>query len=226
MPADLPEPIQLDRTEVKEDAGDRLESARRILFLFVLFAFLNTAIIIASWPHFPPANMVMIATTEAVLAAFVLSVAGWSWSRARGNQQHYATRTRITWKLSCRDVEHSWDVTGFGPCEGWRDVRVACTRLPKRKGKWLAVPGLRVLVDNGERALASKKLSESEDSGHLRITDKFGKPLRIMLTQERPEEASLDEPWEVEITVESDPNPPDTLTATALASGVGEATHD
>lgn len=93
-------------------------------------------------------------------------------------------------------------------------------KLPGRQGKWLAVPRLRVFVDNGEHVLATKEIGTGEDSGSLQFTDTFGKPLRVMLSQNNSDEASLDEAWEVEITVESDPNPPETLTATPLASGV------
>lgn len=216
-PPSLPEPIQLERTKVEEVSRDNTESAQRFMVILIVFAILNAVILIAFWQLLPPGGMVFLALAEVMTAVFVLSFAAGRWRHAHRNQHQYATRTRITWTLRCRDVYHSWNVDGWGPGEGWRDLRIECMKLPKRPGKWLAVPRLRVFVDNGERALASKELGTGEDSRGMRVTDKFGKPLRILLSQSRPDEASLDEPWEVEISVLGDANPPDTPTATPLA---------
>ena len=220
MPDSLPEPIKVERTKVEEVSQSKVEAARRTLSILIVFAILNAVILAAFWRFFPPGGMVFLATAELVIAAFVLSFATVQLRHAQRNQHLYATRTRISWALRCRDIHHTWNVEGWGPCEGWRDVRIQCMKLPGRQGKRLAVPRLRVFVDNGEHVLATKEIGAGEDSGSVRFTDTFGKPLRIMLSQNNSDEASLDEAWEVEITVESDPNPPETLTATPLASGV------
>lgn len=222
MPDSLPEPIEVERTNVEEVSHSKTEAARRTLLIFIVFVILNAVILAAFWRFFPPGGMVVLAAAEIVIAAFVLSYATVQLRHAQRNQHQYATRTRISWTLRCRDIEHTWNVEGWGPCEGWRDVHIQCMKLPRRPGKWLAGPRLRVFVDNGEHVLATKEMGTGEDSGSLRFTDKFGKPLRVMLSHDNPDEASLDEAWEVEITVESDPNPPEQLVATALAAGVKE----
>ncbi len=214
-----PEAIEVERTKVEEVSQNKVESARRILSILIVFAILNAVILAAFWRFSPPGGMIFLVTAELVVAAFVLSFATIQLRQAQRNQHKYATRTRISWTVRCCDIYHTWNVEGWGPCEGWRDVRIQCMKLPGRRGKWLAVPRLRVFVDNGEHVLATKEIGAGEDSGGLRFTDTFGKPLRVMLCQDNPDEASLDQAWEVEITVESDPNPPETLTATPLASG-------
>lgn len=225
MTESTPPPIELLRTEVQENAATSADTMRWYFRLAVGVSALMPLGILATWLMAPPNMVLPVALVQVVWMAIALTVLGLFWQRARKDLPNYANQTRITWKLECRDIEHSWDIEGLGPCEGWRRVAVRCVRLPKRQGKMLEVPMLNVMVDNGEKTLARGRLSEKGNTQHVALVDKAGKPIRIMISHDRREDASDELPWAVEVLVQGDPNPPQTLTATALVSGVREAEH-
>lgn len=226
MTESTPPPIELLRTEVRENAATSADTMRWYFRLAVGVSALIPLAILATWLMAPPNMVLPVALVQVVWIAIALTVLGLFWQRARKHLPNYANQTRITWRFECRDIEHSWDIEGLGPCEGWRHVAVRCVRLPKRQGKMLAVPMLNVMVDNGEKTLARGRVSEKGNNQYVALVDKAGKPIRIMITHDDPEHASDEFPWEVEVKVQGDVNPPDSLTATALALGVGEAKHD
>lgn len=225
MAENTPPPIELPRTKVEENASTRADSMRRLFLFVVALAVLMPLGILTTWFMAPPDVFIVVMSMQIAWVVVALAVTGLMWMRARKNLPNYANQTRITWAMECRDIEHSWDVEGLGPCEGWRHVAVRCVRLPKRQGKMLAVPSLKVMVDNEEKSLASRKLQEKGNTQSVALVDKAGKPIRIMISHDRPEDASDELPWAVEVLVQGDPNPPETLTATPLASGLNEAEH-
>lgn len=206
MDESTPPPVELPRSKVEENAPTAADTARLYSLLAVGLAVLMPLGILATW-FFVPADMfVMVMSMQIAWVVLALAGTGFMWKRARGE---------------CRDTAHSWDVVGLGPCEGWRRVAVRCVRLPKRQGKRLAVPALRVMVDNEDRSLASGTIAPNDKRASIACVDKAGRPVRIMLSHERAEDASDEFPWLVEIAVQSDPNPPETLVATAVAAGNG-----
>lgn len=226
MAESTPPPIELPRTKVEENASTGADTARWFFLLAVGVSVLMPLGILATRFMAPPNMFVVIMSMQITGVAVVLTVTGLMWMRARNNLPNYANQTCITWKLECRDIENSWDVVGLGPCEGWRHVAVRCVRLPKRQGKMLAVPSLKVMVDNEEKSLASRKLQEKGNTQSVALVDKAGQPIRIMISHDDPEHASDELPWEVEIIVQGDANPPETLTATPLRLGDSGTPHD
>lgn len=219
---DVPATVSVSRTKVEEDAPTRVDSARWLFFVAVGLAVVMPLGILATRATVPPDVFLMVMSMQIGVVVIALGVSGLLWHMARKNFSNYATRTRVTWTLESREIEGSLDVSGLGPCEGWRDVTIMCVRLPKRRGKMLAMPSLRVMVDNEEQSLASGTLRDGGKKQDLSLVDKAGKPIRFMISHAEPEDASDELPWEVEISVQGDPNPPETLVATALAAGIEE----
>ena len=220
MTESTPPPTELLRTEVQENAATSADTMRWYFRLAVGVSALVPLAILATWLLAPPNMVLPVAIMQIAWVAIALTVLGLLWKRARKDLPNYANQTRITWRFECRDIEHSWDIEGLGPCEGWRRVAVRCVRLPKRQGKMLAVPALTVMIDNEDRSLASGRMSPGSNNEYVTRVDKDGKPIRIMLSHDDPEHASDELPWEVEIVVQGDANPPETLVATPLPSGV------
>ncbi len=215
--------ITLPRTEFIEQAKTKADSART-LFLFVV-GFATLLPIAAIVTHFTvPRNVFFLFLAFQITMTLVcMGVAGFFWYRAHKNLPNYASRVRAAWNLKCRDIEHAWDVEGLESCEGWRDVAIECVRLPKRKGKMLAIPSLKVMVDNERRSLLSRELQDSDNNISVSFTDKDNRPLRIMIAQAKPDAASDELPWEVKISVRGDPNPPETLVASPVDTGKPDA---
>lgn len=221
MDESTPPPVELPRSKVEENAPTAADTARLYFLLAVGLAVLMPLGILATW-FFVPADMfVMVMSMQIAWVVLALAGTGFMWKRARGDLTNYANQTRIIWTLECRDTAHSWDIAGLGPCEGWRRMAVTCVRLPKRQGKWLALPALKVTVDNEDRPLASGTIAPNDKRASIACVDKAGRPVRIMLSHQRAEDASDEFRWLVEIAVQGDPNLPETLVATAVAAGNG-----
>jgi hypothetical protein len=213
----MPAPFTLQQTKVEVHAKTRVDSARRFFLIVLAFAALLPLGLWFVSLRVPANTFVLFVGLQGGMTVLALIATGYFWYRAHKNLPNYATQTRITWTIGCRDIEHSWDIGGLGPCEGWRDVVVRCVQLPKRGGKMLAMPAMKVMIDNDGQSIAQGKIAPNDKHRHLGRVDKAGKPIRIMLSHDRPEDASDELPWEVEISVQGDPNPPETLTARPLA---------
>ena len=221
-------PIQLISDKQENSVPGAIRSARWLFsFALVLAALIPVGMWIMNNVGNPiPTDMLhLLMLLQAFVGVLMLAYAGLRWHRAKRNQGRYLGTTLMHWTFRCDDIECAWDVSGFDACEGWREVGVLCRRLPKRRGKVLAVPQLKVSITNEDSELASGKISQSGKIDRIGIIDGEGKPMRIMISHVKPEDASTDQPWEVEITLFGDPTPPTTLSATPLDLSVGEVSH-
>lgn len=212
-----PPSIELLRTSVQENAPSGADTARWYFLIALGISMLMPLGTLAAWFTVPPNMFVLVVSMQVAWVLVALTATGLFWMRARKRLPNYANQTRNIWTLACRDVEHSWEVAGLGSCEGWRRVAVRCVRLPKRQDKMLAVPALKVEIYDDEKAIASGRILENGNTQHVGLLDKAGKPLRIMIAHDRPEHASDEFPWEVEVMVQGDANVPETLVATPSA---------
>lgn len=215
----LPNAITLPRTEFEEQAKTRADSARRFFLLTLGLAAVVPIIVLVMRSFVQPDVFLMMMSIQIGGAVICVAVAGIYWWRMHKTLPNYASRVRATWNLESSDTEHAWDVEGLGACEGWRDVAIECVRLPKRRGKMLAIPSLAVMVDNEQRSLVSRELRDTDKGRTIFVTDKDNRPLRIMISHAKPEEASDELPWEVKISVQGDPNPPEKLVAEPMDTG-------
>lgn len=215
--------ITLPRTEFIEQAKTKADSARTLFLLVVGFAALLPIAAVVMHFTVPRDVFFFFLAFQITMTLICMGVAGFFWHRAHKNLPNYASRVQAAWNLECRDIEHAWDVEGLGSCEGWRDVAIECVRLPKRQGKMLAIPSLKVMVDNERRSLLSRELRDSDNNRSVSFTDKDNRPLRILISHTKPEEASDELPWEVKISVRGDPNPPETLVANPVDTGKPDA---
>ncbi|MEO1278813.1 MAG: hypothetical protein AAFV77_07655, partial [Planctomycetota bacterium] len=140
------------------------------------------------------------------------------WCFHARRRRFFMSRRQVVWEFSATGGQDSWSIDGLLACEGWRSVTVTCKRLPKNRDRRSAFPELRVLIDSAPMVPRAHHLTERGDHRSVSRIDKAGEPLRILLTHTRPEVASEDEPWEVEIGVRGDPSPPKSLRATSLST--------
>ena len=223
---DIPEAIDLARTDHQEKARDRADNALRVVVISTL---VDIALVVAT---FVLASIQSIALKPWVIVVLIVSVpamvllSGAWWLSAFLQRKHYNSRSSSTWTFRCDDVRHEWRIEGIGPSSAWRDITIACKKLPRATDKLIGSPKLHVRLANDEGVIKSGHLEAVGEHTSMFVIDKVGLPIGITIGHIEPKHASLEEPWVVELTVFGDADTLETLLAWPVASHGGDPAAD
>ncbi|NRA57394.1 MAG: hypothetical protein HRU13_04675 [Phycisphaerales bacterium] len=226
LPPVKPQAIDIERTDHQEIARDRADKMFRAAVLSVLI----DIALVAAFFIAVSVQSIQLDTWVIVLmiasAPLLILLSGALWLSPYLQRKHYNSRSSSTWTLRCDDVRHEWRIEGIGPSSAWRDITIACKKLPRAKDKLIASPKLHVRLANDEGVIKSGHLEAAGEHTSMFVIDKVGLPIGITIGHIEPKHASLEEPWVVELTVFGDADTLETLLAWPVASHGGDPAAD
>lgn len=210
----LPSSVVVQSTDAPTSISNRLSRVKFVTIAFGGIGLFHALIMMPFVLLSPTLKLAVMFAFSPSCLLLVGSISGAYWTRLVRNERHYTTDQCFAWEVTCYGTDSAVALAGLDECDGWRDIEVCCKSLPVNPEKWLPISSIRVQVERDEGVFRRVWGLGTGKSERLRAIDREGRPLRIVLSHQWPDEASEDLPWVVQVAVRGDPSPPETLTAT------------